>query len=111
MKKILIITILIALSLSFVSCAKKTANKTDGEKKKEATNLVKNDGPLWIFIYYNAQNNRIFLQNVVSGKQEEYEYNAGTYIYDRYGTSTIIDKINSGELVNIASFGEENKQL
>lgn len=65
------------------------------------------DKDLYILLHSNPDTERLFFQNVDTGRQEEFTYGGGTYIYNRYGESTTASRIPMGALVYLV-YREDN---
>lgn len=93
--------------LSLAGCSQKQKEETarEEEQQQEIEEPVE-DTKLYILLYSNADTQRIFLECVETGRQEEYEYNGGTYIHNRYGDSITIAQLQVGALIQI-SYTEE----
>lgn len=81
-------------------------NKDQREIPEEAAEIQDEepvmDDQLYILLYSNTDTGRLFVENAETGRQEEFEYNGGTYIYDRYGKSVTMERLKSGELIHIS---------
>ncbi len=77
----------------------KEAQEEQKEEQQEAEDTE--DEEIYILLYYNAENLCVFVQNAQTGRQEEFSYNGGTYIRNRYGDSTTISQLQVGELVRL----------
>ncbi len=98
------------LLLALAGC-KETQKEQDGKEEAaqeetapeaEEESGSAQDPELYILLYSNPDTKRLFLQSASTGRQEEFSYNGGTYIYDRFGESTTISRIPVGTLVYLA---------
>lgn len=101
--------VLLILILALAGCGEaengevpKQEEDTAPEEIPEETEDGVQDTELYILLYSNPDTERLFLQCVNTGRQEEFAYNGGTYIYNRYGESTTISQIPVGTLVYLA---------
>ena len=96
----------ILLLFPILSGCGKTVGESIAEKEQEESEesqeTVTEDAQLYILLYSNADTQRVFLESTESGRQEEYEYNGGTYIRNRYGDSITISQLQIGELVEVS---------
>lgn len=103
----MLLWVLMGLLLIPAGCGRgRRENKDQREIPEEATEIQDEepvtDDQLYILLYSNTDTGRLFVENVETGRQEEFEYNGGTYIYDRYGKSVTMERLKSGELIHIS---------
>lgn len=84
----------------------KKNDRTQGEVLEEGSSEETEEadgegtnGQAYILLHHNEETKCVFLQDVESGRQEEFAYNGGTYIHGRYGESLTMDQLCVGELV------------
>ncbi len=91
--------------LLFAGCSgKDDGNMQNGEQEEEAQQqetAQETDPQLYILLYSNSETGRVFLQGTEDGRQEEFEYNGGTYIYGRYNDSLTMSDLKVGELLKL----------
>lgn len=71
------------------------------QQEEEQEDIATEDSQLYILLYSNADTKCVFVESTETGRQEEFEYNGGTYIKNRYGDSITISQLQIGELVEI----------
>lgn len=91
--------------LLLAGCAGKDNGSVPDENQEEETQpeevSEEADAQLYILLYSNTETGRVFLQGTEDGRQEEFEYNGGTYIYGRYNDSLTMSDLKVGELVKL----------
>lgn len=98
---------LMGLLLIPAGCGRGRQDNGDRGEIQDETTEIQDEEPvtddqLYILLYSNTDTGRIFVESVETGRQEEFEYNGGTYIYDRYGKSVTMERLTSGELIHIS---------
>lgn len=93
------------LLLALAGCGEERKGEPEGSEEDTAQEEMieeeesSKDPELYILLYSNPDTERLFLQSVNTGRQEEFSYNGGTYIYNRFQESTTISRIPVGTLV------------
>lgn len=87
-------------------------NTEAGENMEAGEDAAEEDGDvrgqeLYILLHKNPDTERMFFQNADTGRQEEFAYGGGTYIYNRYGESVTASRIPMGALVYL-TYTEDN---
>lgn len=101
-KRRFFVTVLLALALLLVGgCSSKKAEDTPAEEEEQQAADPQEDEQLYILLYSNTETNRVFLQGSQTGRQEEFEYNGGTYIRGRYDESLTMGELKVGELLKL----------
>ncbi len=101
-KRLWLVCMLLALLFMLAGCDGRTGASTAvGEEAQQETEETE-DNQLYILLHCNTDTQRIFLESVDTGRQEEFEYNGGTYIRNRYGDSITVGQLQIGELIRIS---------
>ena len=74
--------------------------KEQQEEQSEEDEITK-DIQLYILLYTNLDTKKVFLESIETGKQEEFSYNGGTYVYNRYGSSSVMSQLEAGTAVQV----------
>lgn len=104
---------LLLMLLALSGCLGSREELSGQEENTEEGNGAVEDGEaildqeLYILLHCNPDTERLFFQNVDTGRQEEFTYGGGTYMYNRYGESTIASRIPMGTLVYL-TYTEDN---
>lgn len=104
---------LLLMLLALSGCQGSREELSGQEENTEEGNGAAEDGEaildqeLYILLHCNPDTERLFFQNVDTGRQEEFTYGGGTYMYNRYGESTIASRIPMGTLVYL-TYTEDN---
>lgn len=101
-KRRFFVTVLLVLALlSVCGCSQRKEKNAPDEEKEQQTPEIQEDQQLYILLYSNTETNRVFLQGSQTGRQEEFEYNGGTYIRGRYDESLTMGELKVGELLKL----------
>lgn len=101
----------VVISILFLCCltgcaAKQTENTLQQEEQQEKVEVTE-DMQLYILLYTNKETKTVFLESVETGKQEEFSYNGGTYVYNRYESNTTMEQLEAGTAVRV-TYTDEN---
>lgn len=102
-RRFFVTVLLVFVLLAVNGCSKRNVKDTPEkeEEQQQQTAETEKDEQLYILLYSNTETNRVFLQGTQTGRQEEFEYNGGTYIHGRYDESLTIGELKVGELLKL----------
>lgn len=102
-KRLLAVIMLGLMAVMALSgCSRSNQKPEEQEEEQEAEQEAEKDTQLYMLLYTNADTQKLFLQSVETRRQEEFEYNGGTYIRNQYGDNITVAQLETGELIRIS---------
>lgn len=97
--------LLLVMAATLAGCTRNPGKDNDDQPGSGETKLVEDD-QLYMLLNCNPDTDKLFLENVDTGKQEKFDFDEETKAVNRSGESAAVDSLPVGELVEI-SYTEE----